>query len=57
MNYLCLIDGIVEYGSTSPSDFAHYQMMYAEEHKDADVEYLTLTDAEYEMMFPVEDEE
>jgi hypothetical protein len=25
LNYLCLVDGVVEYGSTSLSDFAHYQ--------------------------------
>jgi len=57
MNYLCLVDGVVEYGSTSLSDFAHYQLMYAEDHKDADVQFLTLTDEEYTEMFPVEDEE
>ena len=44
LNYLCLVDGVVEYASTSESSFAHYQLMYAEEHQDADVQYLTLTD-------------
>ncbi len=53
MNYLCL----VEYSSTSLTDFAHYQLMYAEEHRDANVEYLTLTDEEFDALFPVEDEE
>jgi hypothetical protein len=57
MNYLCLVDGVVEYGSTSESDFFLYQLMYAEEHQDANVEYLALTDEEYATMFPVEDEE
>lgn len=57
MNYLCLVDGVVEYGSTSLSDFFLYQLMYAEEHQEADVEYLTLTDEEYATMFPVEEEE
>lgn len=57
MNYLCLLNGFVEYGSTSLSDFAHYQLMYSEEHRDADVQYLTLTDEEYDAMFPVENEE
>lgn len=57
MNYLCLLDGVVEYASTSESSFAHYQLMYAEEHQDADVQYLTLTDEEYDELFPVEDEE
>ena len=57
MNYLCLVDGLVEYASTSSSSFAHYQLMYATEHQDADVQYLTLTDEEYESMFPVEDED
>jgi hypothetical protein len=31
--------------------------MYAEEHRDANVEYLTLTDEEFDALFPVEDEE
>jgi hypothetical protein len=57
MNYLCLVDGVVEFGSTSLSDFAHYQLVYAEEHQGADVEYLTLTDEEYANLFLVEDEE
>jgi len=57
LNYLCLVNGLVEYASTSESSFAHYQLMYAEEHQDADVQYLTLTDEEYDAMFPVEDEE
>ena len=57
MNYLCLVDNVVEYGSTSLSDFAHYQLVYAEEHRDADVQYLTLTDEEYATMFPVEEDE
>jgi hypothetical protein len=43
--------------STSESNFFHYQLMYAEEHKNADVEYLTLTDEEYDEMFPYEEEE
>jgi hypothetical protein len=57
MNYLCLVDGIVEYASTCESNFFLYQLMYAEEHKDADVQYLTLTDEEYDEMFPYEEEE
>ena len=57
MYYLCLVDGVVEYGSTDPDAFAHYQMMYAEEHKNYDVEYLTLTDEEYDEMFPYEEDE
>lgn len=57
MNYLCLVDGVVEYGSTSLSDFTHYQLMYAFSHAGADVQYLTLTDEEYNEMFPVEDDE
>ncbi len=56
MNYLCLLNGLVEYASTSLSSFAHYQLMYSEEHQYADVQYLTLTDEEYDVMFPVEDE-
>jgi len=48
---------VVEYGSTDPAAFAHYHLMYAEEHKDANVQYLTLTDEEYDEMFPYEEEE
>ena len=57
MNYLCLLDGVVEYGSTSWEQFQYYQFVYAEEHQDADVQYLTLTDEEYDEFFSVEDEE
>ena len=57
MNYLCIVDGLLEYASTSPSNFTHYQLMYAEEHKNADVQYLTLTDEEYDEMFPYEEDE
>jgi hypothetical protein len=57
MNYLAVVDGVVEYGSTSLSNFAHYQLVYAEEHQNADVQYLTLTDEEYANLFPVEDDE
>lgn len=55
MNYLCLIDGLVEFASSDPSSFAHYQLVYAEEHYYANVEFLTLTDEEYDAMFPLED--
>jgi hypothetical protein len=57
MNYLCLLDGVVEYAANNWEQFQYYQFIYAEEHQDADVEYLTLTDEEYATMFPVEDEE
>jgi hypothetical protein len=57
MNYLCIVDGLIEYISTSESSFAHYQLVYAEEHKNANVQYLTLTDEEYDEMFPYEEEE
>jgi hypothetical protein len=57
MNYLCLVDGLVEYGSTNLSDFAHYQLVYAEEHKNVNVQYLTLTDEEYDEMFPIDEDE
>ena len=57
MNYLCLVDGLLEYGSTDLSSFAHYHLVYAEEHQNANVQYLTLTDEEYDEMFPYEEEE
>ena len=52
MNYLCIVDGLVEYASTSLSSFTQYQLVYLEEHQYSDVQYLTLTDAEYDVMFP-----
>ena len=61
MNYLCLIDGVVEFGSTSLHEFARYFVMYDEEVAEAEergaLEILNLTDEEYDAMFPVEDEE
>ena len=57
MNYLCFVDGLLEYASSDPSSFAHYQLVYAEEHKNADVQYLTLTDEEYNELFPVDPED
>jgi len=39
MNYLCFVDGLLEYASSDPASFAHYQLVYAEEHKNADVQY------------------
>jgi hypothetical protein len=56
MNYLCFVDGLLEYASSGPASFAHYQLVYAEEHKNADVQYLTLTDEEYDEMFPYEED-
>jgi len=57
MNYLCFVDGFLEYIGTSSSNFAHYQLIHAEEHKNANVQYLTLTDEEYDEMFPYEEDE
>jgi hypothetical protein len=57
MQYLCLLDGVVEFGTNDLSTFAHYQLVYAEEHRDADVQFLTLTDEEYDTFFSLEDEE
>lgn len=57
MNYICLVDGIVEYGTNDLDKFNYYRLMYEEEHQDCDVEYLTLNDEEYGTMFPVEDDE
>jgi hypothetical protein len=57
MNYLCFVDGVLEYASTSAGHFSHYQLVYAEEHRNADVQYLTVTDEEYDEMFPYEEDE
>ena len=61
MNYLCLIDGVVEFGSTSLHEFARYFVMYDEEITEATenntLEILTLTDEEYDALFPPEEKE
>ena len=62
MNHVCIIDGVVEFTSTSTKDFAHYIMMYEEEIFGAEeqgkfVQMLSLTDEEFDSMFPMEDEE
>lgn len=57
VHYLCLLDGVVEYSSNSWNEFEHYQMVYAEEHENQPVTYLTLTDEEYDQFFAMEDEE
>tara|TARA_R110000868_G_C10637604_1_gene743806 strand:- start:260 stop:451 length:192 start_codon:yes stop_codon:yes gene_type:complete len=57
LNYLCFVDGLLEYASTDPASFAHYQLMYAEEHRDADVQYLAVTDETYDKMFPYEEDD
>ena len=57
MNYLCLVDGVVEYGTNDWNTFNYYQFIYAEQHSDANVQYLTLTDEEYDEMFPYEEDE
>jgi len=57
MHYLCLLDGTIEYAANDWNQFQNYQVIYAEEHQDAEVQYLTLTDEEYATMFPVEEEE
>ena len=61
MNYLCLIDGVVEFGSTSLHEFARYFVMYDEEVTQAEengtLEILNLTDEEYDAMFPYEEDE
>lgn len=57
MWYLCLIDGAVEYASNDPSQFAHYQLIYAEDHADAEPVYLTMTDEEYDDLFGSCDDE
>jgi hypothetical protein len=62
VNYVCIIDGVLEFASTSPEDFAHYLMVYEDEVFEAEengsfVQMLSLTDDEYDAMFPVEDDE
>ena len=60
MNYLCLINGVVEFGSNNLHEFARYFVMYDEEITEATenntLEILTLTDEEYDAMFPPEEE-
>ena len=62
MNYVCIIDGLLEFTSTSTKDFAHYIMMYEDEIFDAEeqgkfVQMLALPDEEFDAMFPSEEEE
>ena len=62
MTHVCIIDGVVEFTSTSTKDFAHYIMMYEDEIFGAEeqgkfVQMLSLTDEEYDAMFPCEEEE
>jgi hypothetical protein len=62
MTHVCIIDGVVEFTSTSTKDFTHYIMMYEEEIFEAEeqgkfVQMLSLTDDEFDAMFPAEDEE
>jgi hypothetical protein len=62
MIHVCIIDDVVEFTSTSTKDFAHYIMMYEEEIFEAEeqgkfVQMLSLTDEEFDSMFPMEDEE
>jgi hypothetical protein len=57
MVYLCLLEGVIEYSSTNYNDFLHYQSVYQEDHEGQPVQYLTLTDEEYDQFFSVKDEE
>lgn len=62
MIHVCIIDDVVEFTSTSTKYFAHYIMMYEEEIFEAEeqgkfVQMLSLTDEEFDSMFPMEDEE
>lgn len=61
MNYVCIIDEVVQFSSTSPNDFAHYLMMYEDEIFEAEergefVQMLSLNDEEFDAMFPAEEE-
>ena len=61
MTHVCIIDGVVEFTSTNPKDFAHYIMMYEDEIFGAEeqgkfVQMLSLTDEEFDAMFPAEEE-
>ena len=62
MNYICIIDGLLEFGSNDINDFGHYIAMYQNEifeslEKGGKIEMLGINDEEYSEMFPVEDEE
>ena len=54
MNFLCLVDGVVEYASTCLADFNHYQLTYYNDHQDVEnVEYLVLSDVDYDALLSV----
>ena len=55
MIYLCLLDGILEYSTNSLSDFNHYRMMYAEDHRGTAVKYMAVTEEAYLAMYPDEE--
>lgn len=57
MVYLCLLEGVIEYSSTNYNDFLYYQSICQEEYEGKPVQYLTLTDEEYDQFFSVKDEE
>ncbi len=62
MNHVCIIDGVLEFTSTSTKDFAHYIMMYEEEIFEAEaqgklVQMFSLTDEEFDTMLIVDDED
>ena len=62
MNYVCIIDGLLEFSSTSAKDFAHYIMMYEDEIFGAEergefVQMLSLTDEEFDALLLGEEEE
>lgn len=55
MNYLCFVDGRLEFISTDPASFARYQLVHGEGLPGVNVQYLALTDEEYAEMFPIEE--
>ena len=56
-HYLCLLNGTIEYAANDWNQFQYYQFVYAEEHENQPVTYLTLTDEEYEQFFAMDQEE
>jgi len=53
MKYICLVDGLVEFCYSSYESFYKNGMpMYFEEEVEANVEYLALTDKEFNKRYP-----
>jgi hypothetical protein len=53
MNYVCVADGVVEFSTNSPDQFAYYQLLYENQlSKSNDVNFYEFTDNELDELLP-----